>query len=382
MLPNVEQLLAELVQIPSVNPRGGSAAAEEQLASFVADWMRRAGCDVVVDEVLPGRPNVLARIEGVDRHRVLLLEGHLDTVEVDGMTVAPFGGEVRSGRLFGRGSTDAKGSLAAFMAAMADLTSSGEVPPATVMLAAVVDEEHHFRGVTHLLATNRETISGAIVGEPTELRMVVAHKGCLRFQVRAIGRSAHSSEPWTGDNAIETMADAVIQIRDELGPRTLLLQHPLVGPATLTVTLIAGGSGVNLVPESCTIHIDRRIIPGEDPTLVWAEIKSALTAGRSGRLEVVAPDLVDFPLEGDASSGIARVLSASLLANSLTPDAVGAPYGTDASKLGRAGIPSVVFGPGTIGDAHRPDESIELREVERAAATLADVLRRFGAEPR
>ena len=381
MRPIVEPLLRELVRIPSVNPRGGSAAAEEELASFVADWMRRAGCDVVVDEVLPGRPNVLARIEGTDRSRVLLLEGHMDTVEVDGMTVAPFGGEVRSGRLYGRGSTDAKGSLAAFMAAMADLRTSGSTPPVTIMLAAVVDEEHHYRGVTHLLATNHETISGAIVGEPTELRMVVAHKGCLRFQVRAIGRSAHSSEPWTGDNAIEAMADAVIQIRDVLGPQAQRLQDPLVGPATLTVTLISGGSGVNLVPETCTIHIDRRILPGEEPELVWAEIKSALEAGRSGRLEVMAPDLVDAALDGDAASGIARAMAASLLATGLAAEAVGAPYGTDASKLARAGIPSVVFGPGSIRDAHRPDESIDLQEVERAASAVADVLRRFGAEP-
>ena len=176
------------------------------------------------------------------------------------------------------------------------------------------------------------------------------------------------------------MADVVAYIRDVLAPQALSLRDPFVGPATLTVTRIEGGTAVNIVPEACVIYIDRRIIPGETPEAVWAALKSSLEAGHSGKVEVLPPDLLDAALEGDATSGIAQALAASLVAVGLAPDAVGAPFGTDASKLGRAGIPTVVFGPGSIKDAHRPDESVDLGEVVAAVAAVTHLIRHFGAE--
>lgn len=177
MTTEVEGLLRDLVRIPSVNPRGGPGdGGETAVAEYVRDWLRRRGVRAELYEVLPGRHNVVAVVPGRSAETVLL-ESHLDTVETDGMTVDPYAGEIRDGRLYGRGACDAKGPLAAFMLAVAEL-AAGEPPPRTVVLAGVCDEEHAYRGVLHLLDTLADrSVVGAIVGEPTGLVPAVAHKG-------------------------------------------------------------------------------------------------------------------------------------------------------------------------------------------------------------
>ena len=368
-------LLQRLVAIPSVNPRDTDSPAEAGMADFVAAWLRGAGVEVEIQTVLPGRPNVLGRVRGRDRSRIVLLESHLDTVEIDGMTASPFGAEIREGRLYGRGACDAKGPLAAMMLALAALARDAP-PPVDVMLAGVMDEEHRYRGVTALLERG-EPFAAAIVGEPTDLDLIIAHKGCVRFTVTTHGRACHSSNPWEGDNAIMGMADLLAFIRRAIEPEASAAVHPRVGPATVCVSLIQGGSAVNSVPATCTIYLDRRTLPGEEPLAVWAGYRDRFEAIAPGKITVGEPYLVDYAMDTDAASPVVRALEVAVRGIGRPAAVRGVSYGTDASKLARAGIPSVVFGPGSIRQAHSADEWIELRQVEEAATILVRTIRAF-----
>jgi acetylornithine deacetylase len=378
MKTQVRELLEAMVAVPSVNPRDAvvppERTGEGAMAALVAGILSKAGLEVTLQEVLPGRQNVIATLPGRDRGRALLLETHLDTVEVDGMTVPPFVPEVRGGRLYGRGSCDAKGCLAAFMAAMVECAHEGVRPATDVVLAAVMDEEHRFRGVLHLLDAGRR-FRGAVVGEPSELRLVVAHKGSVRMEIRTHGRTAHSAQPQDGDNAILRMAGVLALIRNELEPEAAGHRHPLTTPATICPTVIHGGSGFNVVPGSCSMFLDRRTLPGEDPEAVWRGYRDRIEALAPGAIQVVPPALVDLALDTPPASPIVSALGEAMLRRGLDPAPIGVNYGTDASKIAHRGIPAVVFGPGSIADAHQPDESVELAQVESAAGVLIELIR-------
>jgi acetylornithine deacetylase len=372
----VEALLADMVRIPSVNPRDGEAPAEREMGEYVAAWLRQAGLEAVSEPVLPGRSNVVARLRGKDSTRALFLETHMDTVEVEEMSIPPFEPDVREGRLYGRGSCDAKGCLAAFMTALADVAKSGTPPEHDVVLAAVVDEEHRFRGVLHLLESGRR-FAAAVVGEPTQLRLVTAHKGCVRFRVRARGRSAHSSQPWDGDNAIARMAPVITFVQERLAAQLASTDHPLVGPPTISPTMIEGGMGINVVPPECTLFIDRRTVPGEDPMAVWRDYKRAIEQLGPGSIEVLPPEVTDVALDTPPTSDVVASMARVLTSHQLDPEPIGVNYGSDASKIGERGVPSIVFGPGSIRDAHQPDESVDLAEVVTASRIVRDLIRDF-----
>lgn len=346
------------------------------MADFVAAWLEDAGLEVRVEEVLPGRPNVIARLAGRHAGRAVVLEGHMDTVEVDGMTKPPFDGTVRNGVLYGRGSADAKGSLAAFMLALREVAGSHVVPPTDIVLAAVVDEEHRYRGVLHLLHTQPSLVA-AVVGEPTRLRMITAHKGCLRFAVRTVGESAHSSEPWNGENAIDTMVDVALFLRDTLAPEAAARAHPLVGRGTICPAVIDGGTAINVVPASCALLVDRRTLPDEDPAAVWAGYRERIESLVPGRIRVEPPLLTSPGLDTPGDSPLVLTMAEVLRRHGLEAAPMGANYGSDASKLWGYGIPSIVFGPGSIGDAHSAEESIDISEVREAASVVADLVTRL-----
>ncbi|WP_067464103.1 M20 family metallopeptidase [Actinomadura macra] len=371
-------LLADLVGIASVNPRGGPVGAgaapglgEAAVARYVRDWLAARGIRAELREVLPGRPNIVATVPGRDP-RMVLLESHLDTVETDGMTIDPFAGTIRDGRLYGRGACDAKGPLAAFMLAVAEL-AAGPPPAAGVVLAGVVDEEHAYRGVLGLIDDLASTlVAGAIVGEPTGLVPATAHKGCVRYTVRVLGTAGHSSRPDEAVNAVSLMTRVIDHIGATApGPPA----HPLLGAATRCVTRIRGGEGPNTVPGRCEIDVDRRTLPGEDPREVWRRERDELTALIPGRIEVDEPFTVDHALDTPAASAVPAALRGALAAAGRDGTARGMPFGTDASKLAVAGIPSVVFGPGSIADAHSAGESVELAEVTAAARVVAATVR-------
>jgi acetylornithine deacetylase/succinyl-diaminopimelate desuccinylase-like protein len=367
---DAEVLLRTLVRTPSVNPRDGSGAGEAALAEVVRDWLADRGVRAELHEVLPGRPNVVAVVPGRDP-RTVLLESHLDTVEVDGMTVDPYAGEVRDGRLYGRGACDAKGPLAAFMLAAAAL-AAGPAPPYTVVLAGVVDEEYRYRGVLHLL--DRLAVGevvGAVVGEPTDLAAATAHKGVVRYTVRTIGEAGHTSRPAEAVNAVSLM-NQVLSRLDATPPTTP--GHPLLGAATRCVTRIHGGTGPNIVPGRCEIDIDRRTLPGEDPLDVWRREGDELRALLPGRVEVDRPFNVDYAMDTPADRPVVAALRRALAGRGRDATVRGMPFCTDASKIARAGIPAVVFGPGSVLDAHSADESVALADVRLAAEVVVDLV--------
>ncbi|MEU5838756.1 M20 family metallopeptidase [Streptomyces diacarni] len=385
-----EALLAELIAVPSVNPRESALPAETPLAEFVADYCRRLGMTARLDEVTDGRCNVVATLPGRRTDECVLLETHLDTVETEGMTVAPFTAQVRDGRLYGRGACDAKGPLAAFLSALARIAASGHPPERTVVLVGAIDEEHRYQGVTHLLAREAGGSAaheggsrigprpvGAVVGEPTSLCLVVAHKGVMRCRIAATGPGGHSSLPQGRVNPVETLAEVVGYLRDEVAPRLAARHEPLVGAPTLVVTQISGGSGPNVLPERCEVTIDRRTVGGEEPEQVWRALKDELEGRFSGPVEVAEPHVVDYALpaqdDGAAADFTARVGSA-LAAHGLDPVGVGVGHGTDASKICRTGIPSVVFGPGSMTEAHTPGEFLDLAQLEAATDVLTTLL--------
>ena len=365
--PSVIQTLADLVRINSVNPSYEGGAGEREVAAFVRRFFEERGIEVWEQEVFPGRPNVIARLPGRDPARRIVLEAHTDTVSVKGMSIAPFEPRIEDGKLFGRGSCDTKAGLAAMMHALASLKEDRIVPPCEVWLAAVVDEEFSYRGVVKLC--EGLTAAAAIVAEPTELRAVIATKGVLRWRIVVRGKAAHSSRPHLGVNAITHMARIVLAFEED-HRRMAASPHPLLGPGTCNVGVIRGGVQVNFVPDECAIEIDRRLLPGERTEDVLKHYQRMLDelASRFPDLHagMEAPMLTDEALETPASDAVVQTASAVLRDMGLDGEPCGVPFGCDASKLSRAGVPSIVFGPGSIDRAHGAIEYVEIDQVEQA----------------
>lgn len=372
------EILRDLVRLPSVNPNFEGGVPERAVAEYVERFLQKLGLATERREVHPNRPNVIGMLPGM-RNDVpgLLLEAHMDTVQTTNMTIEPFAANIAEGRLYGRGACDTKASLAAMLAAVEWCVINRSVPEVPVFLAAVVDEEVHYTGVLDLLHLS-EKFAAAIVGEPTELQAVIAHKGVVRCEIETVGVAAHSSKPDEGVSAIEAMVQLITYFRKVITPRLLASPHPLVGPGSLSVTEIAGGVAPNTIPDRCRIKIDRRTIPGENSEQVWADLRDELCTLklRDGRASVIVhpPFVLDYTLDTSADSAIVRQLTSSASRWIGEVQLLGVPYGTDASKLALAGIPSVVFGPGSINQAHTDDEWVDLKEVAQAAEILLDTL--------
>lgn len=373
----IVEILSQLVRIDSVNPAYGGPG-EGELGRWVRRFFEARGIEVAEQEVWPGRLNVIARLPGRDRTRRVVLEAHLDTVSVQGMTIDPFVPRIADGRLYGRGACDTKGGLAAMIHAVAGVRADGLVPPCDVWLAAVVDEEFSFRGVTKLCEGLEA--HAAIIAEPTNLRAVVASKGVLRWRIRVQGKAAHSGKPHLGVNAINHMARVILALEED-HRRLANFPHALLGPATCNVGVIHGGVQVNFVPDQCVIEVDRRLLPGEKPATVLAHYQTLIDAlqAQHATLQAVMepPMLTDDPLETPVESEVVRLASALLAERGREAEPCGVPFGSDASKLSRQGVPSIVFGPGSIDQAHGAVEFVDLSEVEAAAGFYRDFILRF-----
>jgi acetylornithine deacetylase len=377
MSPVVE-LLSRLVRINSVNSAYEGGPGEAEVAAFVRGYFEDRGIAVIEQEVFPGRPNILARIPGRNRQRCLVLEAHTDTVSTKGMTIPPFEPRIADGKLFGRGSCDTKAGLAAMMHVMASLKAEGITPPCDVLLCAAADEEYSYRGVVKLCQDLQA--NAAIVAEPTQLRCVVATKGVLRWRIRVRGRAAHSSRPDLGVNAIQHMAHLILALEEDTG-RLANQTHPLLGPPTCNIGVIQGGVQVNFVPDECVIEIDRRLLPGETVPAVLAHYQALLDCLKTRRpdfaAEMEAPMLTDEALETPVHDPLVQTAASVLGAMGLDPRPCGVPFGCDASKLSRAGIPSIVFGPGSIDRAHAAVEFVEIDQLERAVEFYRRVILGF-----
>jgi acetylornithine deacetylase/succinyl-diaminopimelate desuccinylase family protein len=369
-MTKTERLLSELIALPSVNPaflRAGHArAGEHRVADFLSTVSARAGLDVEFQQVLPHRPNLLARLSpsGKIRNRILLVP-HLDTVAAADET--QFSPRRQEGRLYGRGSCDTKGSAAAMLDALCEIARSKQRPRQTeIIFAGVVDEENAQAGSRALVASGVKA-DLAIVGEPTRLKVVTAHKGSLWLRLATRGKSAHGARPELGRNAIHAMARIVDALETGYAGSLRKHRHVLLGFPTVSVGTIRGGTQPNIVPDACAITIDRRTLPGETEMGVRREIRTFLAQRKlkaTFASEKLAPCL---PLETDANHPWVRHF---LRCNrQRKPAAV--HFFCDAAVLAEGGIPSVVFGPGDIAQAHTPEEWISLRSLERARRMLA-----------
>jgi acetylornithine deacetylase len=366
-------LLADLVAIPSVNPMGrgvtGREFSEGAIAEYVASLLRHCRIDVETREVMPGRPNVIGFVDA-GKPETLLLEAHLDTARVDTMTIPPFGAEIRDGRMYGRGACDTKGSLAAFLHALCSSVSEGRDRRFNVIFAATADEEYQFSGARHAAAHGLKADMG-IAGEPTCLHIVRAHKGVTRWKIAVRGVAAHSAYPERGDNAIYTMGHILTRL--ELYGENLAAAppHAELGAPTFSVGVIRGGQAVNIVPDTCEIEVDRRTLPGETAEHVLEEVRRVLAEVSGWHFHPPHVDVrgMDVPRESPVVRRLAEAVRG--VTGSVTIES--AQYATDAGIYGAAGIPTVVFGPGDITQAHTADEWIDLEEL-RGAST---VIRRF-----
>lgn len=375
---DVTELLKHLVCINSVNAFYPGGPGEGECAAAVADFWRQLGIEYRVDEVLPGRPNVLARLPGRNANKKLLLEAHLDTVSVEGMTIPPFEPEIRNGRMYGRGACDTKAGLAGMMMALRRAKQEGFAPPCDVYMAAVMDEEHSCLGIRHLC--QHFAADGAVVAEPTELGLVVASKGVLRWRIVARGRAAHSSRIELGINAIHRMARLVVAL-EEHHRNIQTHQHPLLGHATANVGLISGGVQVNFVPDRCTIDIDRRVLPGESHDAILEEYRTILRAIEAADpqacFELEPPKIQEPCLDTNPNQPVVQCAQHVLRGLGLDTSLRGVAYGSDAGRLQEAGIASILYGPGSIDQAHTADEYIELDQVATAHEFYYSMLRNF-----
>lgn len=370
----VLKTLADLVAIKSINPAYEGGVPEEDVAQYVERFFAHHGIETFRQTVLPGRSNVIARLPGRNPRRRIVLEAHMDTVSVSGMTVPPFTPDVRDGRLYGRGSCDTKAGLATMMHAIAHFAQQGIVPECEVWMAAVVDEESAFRGVIRLCEGLEA--AAAIVAEPTGLRAVVAAKGVLRWKIRTLGVAAHSAKPHLGASAIRHMTP-VLQWLYEAADSLAHVSHPLLGQATLSIGTIQGGEQINFVPDRCEIAIDRRILPAEDPHTVWANYREQLFRIPAIAAQMDEPLIADPAMETALHSDIVRIAQQVLAAQSLDPTPCGVPFGSDASKFVRQGIPAIIFGPGSIDQAHAAVEYVDCAQVMAALAFHIEILQRF-----
>lgn len=377
------ELLSALVRIPSMNPAfmADGSGGESEMAGFVESQLRDIGMETAQHEVLPGRPNVFGRLRVPNARGLLLFECHMDTVGIDTWGPEALEPRLEGTTLHGRGSCDAKGCLAGMLLAIREVAQQREQLAVDIGLLGVVDEEYRFRGIQGFIEQGID-VTAAVIGEPTELGLVTATKGAVRFTLQTKGRPAHSSQPHKGNNAIYQMVEVIQHLRETLDPRFAARSHPLVGYPTWAIGIIHGGHAANVIPETCQIVVDRRIIPGETSEGAIEEFEEAMReladATPDMHPSVASRDLADWPLDTAEDEEVVQAAMRALQAHNRPPAPQGVTYGTDASKLQvKAGVPCIVFGPGDIGFAHTDHERIELSEVAESAAIYAQIAREF-----
>lgn len=372
------ELLRQLVATPSVNPALTDDPAlrdEFRVVEWLEPWFAARGFRTERVGQTPGRPNLLARFGAAAPKRTLLFESHLDTVGVAGFAGDPFALREANGRLYGRGACDTKGPLAAFLAALDAETLAALATSGTqIVWLGAIGEETGNLGAEEAIAAGLRA-DECVVLEPTDLRVVHAHKGACWFTVATRGRAAHGSDPARGDNAIYKMP-AVWKILDAATAAAAQVRtDPALGAPTFSVGTIRGGTGTNVVPDRCEIQVDRRLMPGESAADVLADLRRRLDAIPGGvEIELMKEGL---PFRTDPEAPLVRRFCAALEAAGVPPVREGAAWCSDAGPLALACGETIVWGPGAIAQAHTTDEFIETE----ALATAADVLRRFLLAP-
>ncbi|HEU5010668.1 MAG TPA: M20/M25/M40 family metallo-hydrolase [Gaiellaceae bacterium] len=370
-MSDVAGLTAQLVAIESINPDVvGTGSGETEIARFVSEWCERAGLETSVTEPAPGRPNVVAVARGSGGGRTLMLNAHTDTVGVAGMS-EPLAARLEGGRLYGRGTYDMKGSLAACMLATAEATRRGL--RGDVVLTAVSDEEFASVGTEAVAASIRA--DAAIVTEPTEMQIAVAHRGFVCFEIETIGRAAHGSRPHLGIDAIAKMGRVLVGIEELDRELRAHPTHARLGSGSVHASLIEGGQEYSSYPARCLLQAERRTLPGETAELAEGEIRDILSAsGRddpefAGEVRVVA---AREPFEVAEDAELVGVLRRCSAATGVDPEIVGVSFWADSALLAASGIPTVLFGPRGEG-AHAEVEWVDVGDLERCVEIYAAV---------
>jgi acetylornithine deacetylase/succinyl-diaminopimelate desuccinylase-like protein len=401
-MTRTEKLLAELIALPSVNPAflppHHPNAGEKRVADFLAAVAARAGLEVELQKVdfkrwgeTPGEPfftddklgsrgrsphqndlvrsNIIARLRPRNKiKQTILLAPHLDTVGAEATKFIP---QRKNGRLYGRGACDTKGSVAAMLSALCELANSKSHPLETeIVFSGLIDEEHAQAG-SRALAAGGFKADLAIVGEPTKLQVVTAHKGSLWLELETRGKAAHGATPQFGKNAVHEMARIVDLLETDYAAQLRKRKHPLLGAATVNVGTISGGTQPNIVPDDCKISIDRRTLPGETDAKVKNGI-AALLRARKLSANISSAKLAPA-LSLETNHKLPLVQKFLKIAGQTKP--LGVHFFCDAAILSAGGIPSVVFGPGDIAQAHTADEWISLAELERGKDLLLKFLK-------
>ncbi|MEM7145748.1 MAG: M20 family metallopeptidase [Verrucomicrobiota bacterium] len=378
-LPNsVVELLQQLIRIPSVNPDGDPGlpahqTGEQACAEFVAAFLKSCGAHVNLDEIQPGRPNVIGRFPNTNPaaagKKSILFGPHLDTVSVAGMTIDPFAADIRDNKIHGRGASDTKGSMAAMLWALyqsRDLLANLSTP---VAFAGFMGEETGQFGSRHFAEHYANDFAFALVGEPTDGHIVHTHKGCLWVQVDAPGKAVHGSTPELGDNAITKIATLITALDTSFRQKLATHTDDALGHATINIGLVDGGSRANIVPAHCQTTLDLRLTPDLPPAKALSLLKEFLH--HHDPTLTLTPLLECTPLATDPNHPVIQQLleiPRTRKENETPTGLSSAPWFCDAAILADAGIPSIAIGPGSINQAHTKDEFIAIEDLEDAAA--------------
>jgi succinyl-diaminopimelate desuccinylase len=376
---NTIQLLRDMIAIPSVNPMttNSGAPVERAMGNFIETILTRAGIDCERQQVAHGRDNIVGVVHASNGERAagVMLNSHMDTVPIDNMSISPFDPAIKDGLIFGRGSCDAKASLAAMLTAVINYAQQSN-RRATAVFAAMADEEFSFSGSWKLIE-KQWPVSACVVGEPTRLRRVIAHKGLVRWRISVEGVSAHGATPELGRNAVYDAARVVLALQEFALELRTKEPHHLLGHTTLNVGRIAGGQSVNIVPDRCVLEAEMRLLPNVDGKHWLKECFEFVRArvGPEVQLTFDEPYLLDPAMETPSDALIVTSLGEARQQEFGDDGALeGANYGTDGSKLARAGIQTVICGPGDIAQAHTDSEFVEIEQVELAARVYGNLL--------
>ena len=377
-MANTLQLLRDMIAIPSVNPMRANSGepVEAGMATFIEAVLARAGIDCERQTVVNGRDNVIGIVEGNRTDaKGLMLNSHMDTVPVENMSINPFDPVVANGRVFGRGSCDAKASIASMLSAVIEYANQPQ-RSSPVVFAAMADEEFAFSGAWKLIEKSWP-VSACVVGEPTLLKRVIAHKGIVRWRIDVHGVSAHGATPELGRSAVYDGARVALAVEEYAQQLAQRESHALLGQPAVNVGKVVGGQSVNIVPDKCVFELERRLLPGEDGLRAVQDCEDFLRArfGEAVAFTFEEPYLVDPAMETGSSaeivSALARAQQATLGSET---ELSGANYGTDGSKLAKAGIETVVCGPGDIAQAHTANEFVEVEQLELATRMYGHLL--------
>lgn len=375
----VTQLTQALVRIPSVNPDGDPGVAqtgEADCAAYVADFLRHSGAEVVLEEVLPGRPNVIGRFrsnpspDGKAKPRIVF-GPHLDTVGVGGMSIDPFGGELRDGRLWGRGACDTKGPMAAMLWALYEMRAELADLPVEVHFAGFMSEESDQHGSRHFAKHHGADYAFALIAEPTDMKTVLKHKGCLWADIETFGVAVHGSRPELGENAIVKMAKLIKALDADFRPQLAAAgEDPWLGRTSLSLGMIRGGTRPNITADRCELTVDIRYNPAVRDQGGPLELLRKFVGAHDASAKVEPRGPIQPCLDTSETDPFVQKLVAA------GAELTGAPWFCDAAFLADiAGVPSIALGPGSIEQAHTKDEWIDLAELGRGAAFWVKWLR-------